>query len=165
MFSYGLVKPAIATSFGFFANEQAVIWAVIGLISAGAVYFVPKLMKLLEEGTGLLLLNSLLGFGYLGAALPIGWLGFFILLLINVVGNVAYPWISIVVNREVESKYRATTLSTIALVSKIPYVFTAIIAGFMIDKGYLWTFNLVIGLLMLVISSFVIFRRVLNRTY
>jgi len=152
LFSYGLIKPVIATQFGFLANQQAVIWATIGIITAIAVYFIPKIMKKIDDKAGLLLLNLLLGIGFLGAALPLGTSGFFVLLLIGIVGSLSTPWISVVVNREIESKYRATTISTISLVSKIPYVVAAVLAGTMIDGGTFWLFNLSVGIIICLVS-------------
>jgi len=93
-----------------------------------------------------------LGLGFLGAALPLGTNGFFVLLLIGIVGSLSTPWISVVVNREIESKYRATTISTISLVSKIPYVVAAVLAGTMIDGGTFWLFNLSVGIIICLVS-------------
>ena len=150
LYSYGLVKPAIAIHFGFFATEQAVIGAILGIISAIVVGLIPKMRDKLSDVAGLVLLTSLLAVGFLFAAMPLGYYGFLVMLAIAMSGNLASPWVSIVVNRELPSKYRATALSTIALFTKIPYVMAAMIAGRMIDGGYLCLFNLVIGCLVAV---------------
>lgn len=49
--------------------------------------------------------------------------GGLIFLILMTVEWLASPLISIIVNQRIESKYRATTLSTIALLSQIPYIF------------------------------------------
>ena len=147
LYSYGLVKPAIAIHFGFFATEQAIIQAILGVTSAIAVGLIPKMRNKFSDVAGLVLLTSVLAVGFLFAVFPLGYYGFLVMLAIALSGNLASPWVSIVVNRELPSKYRATALSTIALFTKIPYVVAAMIAGRMIDGGYLWLFNLVIGTL------------------
>lgn len=147
LYSYGLVKPAIAIHFGFFATGQAVIGAIFGVTGAIAVGLIPKMRDKLSDVTGLVLLTSVLAVGFLFAAIPLGYYGFLVMLAIALSGNLASPWVSVVVNRELPSKYRATALSTIALFTKVPYVVTAMIAGKMIDGGYLWLFNLVIATL------------------
>ena len=145
LYSYGLVKPAIAIRFGFFATEQAIVQTVFGITCAIAVGLIPKMRRKLTDLAGLVVITSVLAVGFLLAAAPLGHYGFFVMLAIALSGNLASPWVSIVVNRELPSKYRATALSTIALFTKIPYVLTAMIAGRMIDGGYLWLFNLIVG--------------------
>jgi MFS family permease len=148
LYSYGLVKPAIEISFGFFATQQGFIQALLGVICAIAVSFVPKFRGKFSDVAGLLILATTMAIGFFLAALPLGYWGFFVILAISVAGNLASPWVSIVVNRELPSKYRATALSTISLFTKIPYVIAAIVAGKMIDGGILWLFNVAIGVLM-----------------
>ncbi len=149
LYSYGLVKPAIAIEFGFLATAQAVIQAITGISCAIAVGLIPRMRDKFSDIAGLIILAGMLATGFLFAALPIGYFGFGVMLAVALAGNMASPWVSVVVNRELPSKYRATALSTIALFTKIPYVVAAIIAGRMIDSGYLWLFNLVIGIVVL----------------
>ena len=128
LYSYGLVKPAIAIHFGFFATGQAVIGAIFGVTGAIAVGLIPKMRDKLSDVTGLVLLTSVLAVGFLFATIPLGYYGFLVMLAIALSGNLASPWVSVVVNRELPSKYRATSLSTIALFTKVPYVVAAMIA-------------------------------------
>ncbi|HEX8680741.1 MAG TPA: MFS transporter, partial [Ardenticatenaceae bacterium] len=153
VFGYGLVQPALAVSFGFGANEQAVVYAVLGLLAAAGVRSVPWLRRRLSDAQGLTLLGLLLALGFLSAALPLGYVGFVSLLLIRLGGGIANPWVSVVVNREVPSQARATTLSTVALLTKIPYAATAVLAGMMVERGYLWLFSAAVGGLVLALLA------------
>lgn len=143
LYSYGFIQPAIATSFGFYAKGQSIIQAIIGGITALVISLIPIMRNKLSDFSGLVLLTSLLGLGFLLAALPLGYYGFFVILLIRSVGNLASPWMSIVVNKEVTSEHRATALSAVSLISKIPYILAAIIAGRMLQNGQLWLFNVI----------------------
>ncbi len=145
IYEWGFVKPAIATSFGFMDREQAVIFASFGIISAFLIKFVPNIRKRINDKIGLYWLTVLMGIGFIIASWPLGYLGILPMLIISISGSLVYPWISIVVNREVEAKHRATALSTVALITKIPYVLIAIVAGNLIQNGDLWKFNLLIG--------------------
>jgi len=145
LFSFGLVQPAIAVSFGFMADAQAIIQAVLGLVSAAALTQLPKVRRRLGDRWGLVVVGAMLGLGYFGAALPLGIFGVLVLALIRFSGTVVVPWVSVVVNERIESKFRATTLSTVALVAKIPYIAAAIIAGRMVEAGTFWLFNLIVG--------------------
>ncbi len=150
LFSYGLVQPAIATDFGFLADEQALVYAIIAGATAVATHFIPLLRRYFSEMHLLVVLAIMMSVGFLGAALPLGTWGFFALLFIRMSGSIAQPWVSIIVNHKIPSEDRATTLSTVALLTKIPYVVTAVIAGKMTQDGTLWFFNAVIAILLLI---------------
>ncbi|NOG51749.1 MAG: hypothetical protein HND48_21710 [Chloroflexi bacterium] len=62
------------------------------------------------------------------------------LLLMHMAGSTSRTWLSIVINQRTPSAIRATTLSTVALLTKIPYVLVAVVAGVMIEGGQLSVF-------------------------
>lgn len=142
LYSWGFIRPAIATSFGFFAKEQGIILPLLTVYGALAVRSIPFFRKRLSDISGLVFLSILMALGFLMAAFPIGYFGIIAMILIATAGKLSSPWISIVVNKKIESKYRATTLSTVALVTKIPYVLIAVIAGKMVENSNLGKFNL-----------------------
>nr|MBP7928294.1 MFS transporter [Patescibacteria group bacterium] len=135
MYSWGILRPATATSFGFFAREQGVILPLLTIFGAIIVRGIPLLKKKFSDVTGFLILSTLMAGGFILAAFPIGYWGIVTMIVITIAGKLATPWISIIVNARIESKYRATTLSTVALLTKLPYVLVAITAGQMIEKN------------------------------
>jgi hypothetical protein len=90
--------------------------------------------------------------------------GALILIAIRSVGGISSSWASIVVNREIPSEYRSTTLSTVALISKIPYIATAMIAGGLAENGQ---FNLfywgVVAFLIIMVTGVSITYRVYRK--
>ncbi|OGM14110.1 hypothetical protein A3D84_03320 [Candidatus Woesebacteria bacterium RIFCSPHIGHO2_02_FULL_42_20] len=142
LYSWGFIRPAIATSFGFYAKEQSIIIGLLTLISAFAIRLVPKLREKISDMGGLVILSLMMAIGFFAAAFPIGYWGVFVLLTIAIAGKLADPWISVVINREIPSKYRATTLSTAAFITRLPYVLIAVVAGSSIQAGKLSIFNL-----------------------
>ncbi|PJF29398.1 MAG: hypothetical protein CUN52_08605 [Phototrophicales bacterium] len=161
LFSFGFIQPTMATNFGFFADEQAVLFSVMGFTAAGTVLFVPIMRRHLSDMRGLVLLAMLLAGGYLMASLnPPMILGGIILIGIRSVGGISSSWASIVVNREIPSEYRSTTLSTVALISKIPYIITAMIAGGLAEAGHfnLFYMGVIAFLLMMVVSVTIAYR-------
>jgi MFS family permease len=160
LFTFGLIQPAIATSFGFFADEQALVFAALALITALLMPLLPRLRKPGSDYAGLIGFTLLLAVGFALAALPLGAWGFVALLCIRVGGELGRTWASIVVNEHTPSEYRATTLSTVALLTKIPYVLTAILAGAMVEAGTLGWFNLSVAA---VIVGIVVISSVLSR--
>lgn len=155
LFSFGFIQPTMATNFGFFANEQAVLFSIMGFTAGLTILLVPVMRRRLSDMRGLVLLAILLAGCYLLALLnPPMLLGAIILIMIRSVGGISSSWASIVVNREIPSEYRSTTLSTVALISKIPYIVTAMIAGGLAENGQFNLFYVgVIGFLLLMIAS------------
>jgi len=146
MYSWGFIRPALATSFGFFAKEQGLILPALTLLGAIIVRSVPYLKRKISDIWGLVILSILMACGFFLAGLPIGYYGIFSMILIMIAGRLATPWISIIVNKRIDSKNRATTLSTVALLTKIPYVLVAVAAGKMIEEGKIGLFARSTGL-------------------
>ena len=90
-------------------------------------------------------LSFVMGAGFLLAFFDLKYFGLIPMFLIAASGCLAYPWVSVVVNKEIPSQYRATTLSAVAFLTKIPYAALAIIAGKMAGMGSLNVFNLCVG--------------------
>lgn len=158
MYSWGFVRPAMATAYGFYAKEQGIVLPVLTISSAFAVRYVPWLRKKFTDISGLVFLTALMAIGFIASYFPLGYYGFFAMVLITAGGKIAYPWISTIVNKELSSKYRATALSAIALITKVPYVVIAVLAGNAIQNGNLNIFVLGVGLVIavgIVISLFI----------
>lgn len=138
----GLIMPAMAISFGYNADAQAALFGVLGVLAALGTASVPWVRQRLSDLGYAALIGLVLGVGALLTALPLGAWGFLALGLLRVSGAMANPLMFIVVNREIPSENRATTLSTMAMLTKIPYVFTAMLAGAMIENEAFALFNL-----------------------
>lgn len=161
LFTDGLIQPAVAEHMGFDAQGQAFAFSAIAALAAGVTYFVPWLRKRFSEWTFLTILAVAMAVGFWGAGSVMGLSGFAMLILIRLTGTVAMPWVSIVINKHVPSRDRATTLSTMALITKIPYVLTAVIAGYLAEMGKIGLFTSGISLFLigLTVTSAVLMSR------
>lgn len=156
-----LVQPALAASMGFGPEAQSVIFALQLFVAMFATNAMPFLRRRLGDWVGLALLTVLLMIGMWGSAWGLGLTGLTYLIVIRIAGDVANPWISVIINKHIPSKDRSTTLSTVSLFSKLPYVLTAIIAGDMAQRNELGVFNLgviIFLVLMLGLSLAFLFR-------
>ena len=154
LYSWGFVRPAIATSFGFLSREQAIILPALTIMGAFLVRLIPKFKNYVSDVTGLIILSIFMSIGFLLSTFNLGWYGLIPMILIAIAGHLATPWISIIVNKKIESKDRATTLSTIALLTKLPYVLIVITVGKMVEAGTLATFNLYTGITVISVALF-----------
>lgn len=158
LYSYGFIKPAMAEGFGWYAREQGFVSAFLSIFAAILTRTIPWMRKKFSDMVGLVILTSILGIGFIVATFSSGWFGLLPFILIVGSGSLANPWVSVVVNREIPSAYRATTLSTVAMLTKVPYILAAVVAGGMIQAGHLGIFTMVIGLVTIsavLVSQFV----------
>lgn len=147
-FDWGLVKPAVSVNFGFDTKEMGIIFATTGLLVAIVMIYLPKFRKVFNDYTALSILNFLSILCIFLFGLNINNFGAIPLILMGIVGTISEAWISIIVNKHINSSNRATTLSAIAMIVKTPYILTAILSGYFIDNGYLSHLMLSIALIL-----------------
>lgn len=145
LYTWGFVRPAIATSFGFYSKEQSIILPILTLSSAFLIHFLPQIHRRISGFRGLTVLALLMAVGFFLSAYPIGYWGIIPMFMITIAGKFAGPWVSIIVNKEISSAYRATTLSTISLLTKVPYVLVAVLIGAAAEKNMLSQFCLLLA--------------------
>lgn len=150
LFSWGFISPAMMTSFGYNAQEIGIILAGLIFISGIIIKYLPVIRSKISDVSGLSSLLLIMAVGFIYSYFPIGKLGIIGILAISLPGKLARPWLSVIVNREIPSQYRATTLSTLSLIYKAPYVLIAIYAGQIIQAGRVNQFSLGVGLTLLV---------------
>ncbi|MCA9385726.1 MFS transporter [Candidatus Dojkabacteria bacterium] len=137
--SVGIIRPLMAESFGFTGETLSYAISLILIISSVAVLLVPRVKQKLGNSLGLSLLSIILAVSFIAPVLfPINIHGgFFIILTIMVIGKIRIPWMSEVLNVRIESKERATVLSTIALITQLPYPLISLAGGMLAEKNLL----------------------------
>ena len=120
--------------YGLGTNQAGWIFGVGFIISAGMAHFYPTLRaKLGAERliwvAGSVMLLSLIGARWVGASVGI----LFVMMRISSSTTLRNSR-SVVVNAEIESKNRATTLSTLNLLTMLPYALSAGWIGGYIDR-------------------------------
>lgn len=137
MYMAGLIQPALAQKFGYDGTSFSFLSAVAISLAAVAVRYIPWFRKHLADEQGLQYLALFYIAVLLIVTLPLGYAGGIIMVLITIAGALSYPWVSVVINREIASEHRATALSAVEMIKKIPYIMIASIAGGLIDKHML----------------------------
>ena len=152
LYDWGFSKPSMALNFGFRVEGQAVIYAAFSIINIIGIRALPWFRKINGDRLGLLALSLLMGLGFVMGSLPLGYFGVLALIMIELAGYVGTPWIKLVVNERISSQFRATTLSTIEFLAKLPYVFTNILLGSFLDTNRANSFHLVVGIFIITVT-------------
>jgi len=153
VYDWGYIKPAIAISFNFNSMSMGLVFATGSLLAAILINFLPALKKKISDYQGMVILNLLSIFSLFLFSQDLKYWGALPIILMFIIGNFAGTWITIVINQHIESKYRSTTLSTVAMFLKIPYVLTAFLIGGLIDQGYLKIMLFWAAMILLAISA------------
>ncbi len=149
LYSWGIIMPAVGINFGLDAEGLAVFVSAVYIFVAIAVRTLPLIRRRWGDFTGLTVMSVLMITALFGMALPLGGAGVAVMFMMHMGGAVSRSWMSIVVNERTPSEVRATTLSTMALIYKLPYVLVAALAGVMIERGQVGVFTVVTGVIAL----------------
>ncbi|PIY69238.1 hypothetical protein COY90_01765, partial [Candidatus Roizmanbacteria bacterium CG_4_10_14_0_8_um_filter_39_9] len=151
MYDWGLSKPAIAIGFGFFAKEQSVIYAVSAIVCTIIIGQLPVFRRKINDWEGVMGLGILVSLGFMAAYLKLGWYGIIPMLVIENAGRLSTPWMLAIVNKRIGSAHRATTLSTLEFIGRVPYIGLNYLAGKAIDDKVITVFHLQVGLISLIV--------------
>lgn len=166
LYSWGIVMPAVGINFGMDAAALSVFTSTVYVFVAIAVRALPFIRRKWGDFAGLTVMNLFMIIALFGMALPLGSAGVLIMFMMHMGGAVSRSWMSVVVNENTPSEIRATTISTMALIYKIPYVLVAAVVGVMIERGQVGIFTVITGAvaLVLLISAHGIVRRQQRQT-
>lgn len=149
--------------YGLGTNTAGWVFGIGFMISATAAHYYPRLRKRwgaerLVWGAGAMMIVSLLSAKWVGAGVGIG------LIMLRISSSTTFRNSrSVIVNAEIESKNRATTLSTLNLLTMLPYGVTAGLIGAYIDRTSPNQFAWVMGVGIVGALSIISFKKYLFR--
>lgn len=153
VFDWGLTKPAMSVKFGYFEREQSIIFSLTSVLVFFLLGKLPLIRQKLGELFGLYVFNVILAASFLLAVFPLGVFGFIPIVIIEITGNFSDSWISITLNRHIDSQYRATALSALQMFGRLPYLLVNPLVGHLIDSNYTnIVFIIIAGIIALAIS-------------
>lgn len=124
----------LGVEFGLKAELIGIVWAAVYLISAAVVQITPFIRKLLGDKKAVILTGSIIALILIISPILGLALGVISILLSSAFLAILTNLTSIIINKNTESKYRATTLSTFNMVKNIPYVLCAYFIGTLSDS-------------------------------
>lgn len=158
MWTAGILRPLMGTDFGFNGSTINYVISAGMILSAIVAWQMPWLRRHWGDLTGCWHLVTGLALAYTLSYLhvtPI--LGALIFFILQVVGQLSYPWISVVINDHITSSQRATTISTLQFFVQMPYVIIVIFYGKIYELGYSRYFYLSIAIILYLILTWSIY--------
>lgn len=139
----GLVRQSMADYFGYTGETFGYLFALVSIPAIIISFRYSPIRQLLGSRGFLLIILGFYAVAFGVASVSTGLLvGGGIYLVINIMENLARPLISSLINERIDSKHRATTISTLSLFSQIPYVvlvsfFAVMTEPYLIDQLFL----------------------------
>lgn len=165
----GIVRQGIGGYFGFDGSTFGYLLSIAFLITAFITYRFDKLKKIIQE-TGLVILTLclyLIGF-FLSATGIVKEVfgGGFIVILFSISQIFCSLTYGIIANKRIESRYRATSLSSLAFFNKIPYIIIALFFASSIEieniHNFFSTFTFITGMILAAVTITAIFKYSFN---
>lgn len=134
----GIVRQSTAAYFGYTGETFGYLFSLISLPAIYASFQFGQLRTYLGDKKLILLSLGSFTMAFFIASLTRNfWIGASFYLVINLIENIARPLTSSLINESVDSKHRATALSTLALFSQIPYIMLVLFFAFMTEQSKL----------------------------
>jgi MFS family permease len=151
-----MLNGFLAVEFGFKERSIGILWGVIYLVAASASQLTPTLKKRFGLQLAFIMVGGLMALLLLLTPKLGLILGGISLLLGTSFQALTGNFISIAINENTQSRYRATTLSTFNMFKNIPYVLGAYFIGSLADiYSAKWlAFSLGVGLVAFLILQF-----------
>lgn len=161
LYGWGFMKPAILLEFQFDALSMGAIFVIYGIISAITINYLPKFRKKISDFSAILGLGAIMVLCLIMFSTNNQIIAFLAAILMSLAGTFTYSWITIIINEQTPSMYRATTLSTIAMLIKLPLILLSPLAGLIVDSGYL---KMLLGAIAIIVSLTLLYSTISNRS-
>jgi len=162
MYNWGLLRPLTAERFGYTPETYAYLISVTGVAGIIAMSVLPRLRKLFSLERFLYLLGGMYALVFFVMGFSHLWLiGGVLMILQSILSTYMDIAFSQFINLHTREEHRATTLSAVALFTRLPYVFLALVIGQLADSNLLPQYTLVVGGIGLFVwaVSLLLFRR------
>jgi len=152
LYDWGVIKPAVSISFGFQSVEMAILYSIDAFISIIIFFNFQKIMDKISDYNAMLIMNFAMILSIFALSFNIGLFSIPFIIILGVINSVSAVWIGIVVNKHVPSEYRATALSSLTFIFKIPFILGIIFISDWIDQGLLRPFLLATSIVLLIFA-------------
>ena len=149
-----MLNIILGVEYGMKEQYIGIIWAIVYLVSALALQIIPTISKKINENIALIIIGILIAFTLIISPILGLFIGTLSIIFRSSFQSIYFSLASIAINKNTESKYRATTLSTFNMINNIPYVCTAFFVGSLADKYSAKNISQYLGIILIIFLSF-----------
>jgi len=152
MWSVGIIRVLMGREYSFDGESLNYLIASTLVVGFFASYFFNRIRRTLGDlkGFGALILLSSVAWIVASITTESVLVGVVVFIGLTATGTLAEAWTSVILNKHVLSKDRATAISTLSFIIQIPYVLVVVLFGDLAANNATAPFYLVTGLLLIV---------------
>lgn len=152
MWAAGIIRVLMGRDFGYDGTTLNFLISATLLISFVAAFSFKKIRTKFGDKLGFSLLLGAAALAWLLTALISDslFIGAIVFTAITITGTLSEIWSSVILNKHVLSKDRATAISTLSFLVQIPYVLVVIMFGNLIADGNASIFYAITGLMLII---------------
>lgn len=150
MWHTGIIRVLMGADFGYGGETLNYLISATFVLGFWLSFNFKRIRQRLGDRRGFTFLMLLASAAWLATGLLTGSvpLGFFVFMAITGSGVLSEVWTSVVLNKHVHSKDRATAISTLSFLVQIPYVLVVVLFGSLVESGGAGPFYVVTGALL-----------------
>lgn len=149
-----MMNSILGVEFGIKPQYIGIIWSFMYFVSAISLQIIPFFLKTFKENITLVIIGLLIALTMIFSPKLGLILGTFSIILRYPLQSIYFSLTSIMINKNTESKYRATTLSTFNMINSFPYVCTAFFIGSLSDKYSAKNISMYLGIALVLLLIF-----------
>jgi MFS family permease len=157
-----MMESFLGVEFGFSPQYIGIIFSLVFLVAAGVSKMTPFINRKFGTKVGLLMMSAIMAFTYAISPLSGLILGGITIALRTSSLRVFENLSLVLFNQHIESKYRATVISTYNMFKNLPYVLTAYVLGILMQSITARNFAFIMGIS---IGLVIVFRLVKRSSY
>lgn len=147
---YEMLNDIQLVEYGLNEKELGIAAAIISLIAAAASQVGANIKGIGNNIRIITIISILISITFIISPIVSFLVGAAIISIRNALQTVYENLTSVIINHNIESKYRATTLSTFTMIRNTPYILGAIFIGAIADRWSALNLGAIIGVIMLV---------------
>jgi len=155
MYNWGILRPFTSIRYGFTATTYPLLLSAISFSVVIGLYIFSKVKHKLS------LKHSIFSMGFFYVVLLFlfgfqhSWqVGGMLMIVFAILGVLIEQIFSVYINAHTHQRHRATTLSAVALFTKLPYILLAALTGYFAEKNLLPQFIWTIGVAFFFVWTF-----------
>lgn len=153
MYNWGILRPLTAARFGYTPTTYAYLLSFVSLAVVLSISIIKRLKHHLSVERQILMTSFIYAVLFTVTGFSHSWIiGGLLMISLAVALTQTDILFSQFINEHTESHHRATTLSAIALFTKMPYVLLALIVARIAENNGLPQYTVIVGSLALLVS-------------
>lgn len=149
-YDYSYLKQFSLLNLGLMENGQTIFETLNSILVIIIISFSERLKHIFNSFKGLLILGIIFSISFLLNSMSSFPFGLVVISLILILSGLISTWLPVYINKKIESDNRATILSMVSIIEKLPYLTIGWFIGSALELGNLKYINIFLSLFIII---------------